>query len=418
MRLYKQELKRIFMAKRTKVIFLIAIVMSVLLALLASEFNDANVPDGEGNIIELHGNEALQYIKDASSSGNGEVTIESLKEDLQRYQDLYNEYGVDPLKPGRSDDAFPLDVYWDQVCPIRSSLRMMKIAFGTNEREADLMALTQIDIDDFYEACESRLEDAMKSDDLLNDPEYISKAKLIYGDVAKSLTISHGYTRDAFDYVSTTILILVLLSAVMAAPVFSERYESGEDSVIRCTEFGRGKLVRTTLMAVLTVTSIMYLLGIGAHLLVSDMIFGMDTLKESVQVLYTVYSLPALNLLGLQVVLALTGWICCIAITVMAICASSIMQETSTAMVVSIIMVFLPTFIYMGIGSVSWLIALMPSASVGLSNNMLYSLTDLRFLKLGGMVLWYPVVLVITDIMATVVFGIISRFAYIRHQVR
>ena len=83
MRLYKQELKRIFMAKRTKVIFLIAIVMSVLLALLASEFNDANIPDGEGNIIELHGNEALQYIKDASSSGNGEVTIESLKEDLQ-----------------------------------------------------------------------------------------------------------------------------------------------------------------------------------------------------------------------------------------------------------------------------------------------------------------------------------------------
>lgn len=418
MRLYKQELKRIFMAKRTMVIFLIAIVMSVLLALLASEFNDANVPNGEGNIIELHGNEALQYIKDASSSGNGEVTIESLKEALQRYQDLYNEYGVDPLKPGRSDDAFPLDVYWDQVCPIRSSLRMMTIAFGTNEREANLMSLTQSDIDDFYEACESRLEDAMKSDDLLNDPDYISKAKSIYGDAARSLTISHGYTRDAFDYVSTTILILVLLSAVMVAPVFSERYESGEDSVIRCTEFGRGKLVRTTLMAVLTVTSIMYLLGIGVHLLVSDMIFGVDTLKGSVQVLYTVYSLPSLNLLGLQIVLALTGWVCCIAITVMATCISAIVRETSTAMVVSIIMVFLPTFIYMGIGSVSWLVALMPSASVGLSNNMLYSLTDLRFLKLGGMVLWYPVVLVITDIIETVVFGIISHFAYIRHQVR
>lgn len=418
MRLYKQELKRIFMAKRTKVIFLIAIVMSVLLALLASEFNDANVPDGDGNIIQLHGNEALQFIKDASSAGNGEVTIESLKEVLQRYQDLYNEYGVDPLKPGRSDDAFPLDVYWDQVCPIRSSLRMMTIAFGTNEREADLMSLTQSDIDDFYEACESRLEDAMKSDDLLNDPEYISKARSIYDDTARSLTISHGYTRDAFDYVSIAILILVLLSAVMVAPVFSERYESGEDSVIRCTEFGRGKLVRTTLMAVLTVTSIMYLLGIGVHLLVSDMIFGVDTLKESVQVLYTVYSLPSLNLLGLQIVLALTGWVCCIAITVMATCISAIVRETSTAMVVSIIMVFLPTFIYMGIGSVSWLLALMPSASVGLSNNMLYSLTDLRFLKLGGMVLWYPVVLVITDIIETVVFGIISHFAYIRHQVR
>lgn len=204
----------------------------------------------------------------------------------------------------------------------------------------------------------------------------------------------------------------------MVAPVFSERYESGEDSVIRCTEFGRGKLVRTMLMAVITVSSIMYWVGIGTHLLVSDMIFGMNTLKESVQVLYTVYSLPALNLLELQIVLALTGWVCCIAITVMATCVSSIMRETSTAMVVSIIMVFLPTFIYMGIGSVSWLLALLPSAAVGLSNNMLYSLVDLRFLKIGGIVFWYPVVLVIFDIIETVVFGIISHFAYIRHQVR
>lgn len=417
MRLYKQELKRLFLMKRTKVIFIIAIALSILFAVLASEFNDANVPDAEGNTTWYRGKDAITFLKEASSSGNGEVTIDSLKSALQTYQDLYNEYGMDPLRDEIGEKKFPLDVYWEKVYPIRPLLRMLTTAYGTNEKQAELMSLTSEDIDRFYEVCGSRLEKAMKSDEVLRDPAYISKAMSIYEGVNKPFTVSHGYTRDAFDYISITILVLVLLSAVMVAPVFSERYESGEDSIIRCTEFGRGKLVKTTLIAVVTLSSIMYLLGIGAHLLVSDMIFGTDTLKESVQVLYTVYSLPSLNVLGLQIVLALTGWICCIAITVMATWISSVMQETSTAMVISIIIVVLPTFVYMGIGCVNWLLAIMPSASVGLNNNMLYSLVDLRFLKIGGNVVWYPAVLVISDIIEIVAFGAFSRFAYIRHQV-
>lgn len=418
MRLYKQELKRLFLMKRTKIIFIIAMGMSVLLALLASEFVDANVTDSDGNIVALHGKEAISFLEEASASGNGEVTIERLNAALQIYQDLYSEYGMDPLKPGMSDDRFPLDVFWEKVYPINPLLRMLMTAYGTGEKQADLMSLHPSDIDRFYEACESRLEVAMKSDDMLKDPEYISKARSIYNSVKMPFTVSHGYTRDAFDYVSFTILILVLLSAVMAAPVFSEKYESGEDSVVRCTEFGMGKLVGVTQMAMLTVSSLMYLLGIGVHLLVSDMIFGTGTLRESVQVLYIAYSLPSLSLLGLQFVLALTGWICCITITVMAMCISAIMREASSAMVISIILVVLPTFMYMGIGSVNWLLALMPSAGVGLTNNMLYSLVDLRFLRVGSNVFWYPIVLIITDIIEMVAFGVFARLAYIRHQVR
>lgn len=204
----------------------------------------------------------------------------------------------------------------------------------------------------------------------------------------------------------------------MVAPVFSARYESGEDSVIRCTEFGRGKLVRTTVVASVTVSSIMYLLGIGLHLLVSDMLFGIDTLKESVQVLYSVYALPSFNLLELQIVLAVTGWICCIAVTVMATCISAFMKEAASAMVLSITIVFLPIFIYTASGTVNWLLAVLPSASVGLSNNMLYNLLDLRFLRIGGNVIWYPMALVVIEIIEILVFGIISHFAYIRHQVK
>lgn len=418
MRLYKQELKRFFLATRTKIIFVIAIVMSILLAFLPSEFNDANVPDKEGNIVSLHGSEAIEFFVEASSDGNGEVSTERLKEALKTYQDLYNEYGMDPLGSGTAEEKFPLDVYWEQVYPIRPLLRMITTAYGTNEKQADLMSLELSDMDRFYQVCELRLVDAMKSDDMLNDPAYISMAQSLYNSVEKPFVVSNGYTRDAFDYVSITIFLLILLAAVMVAPVFSARYESGEDSVIRCTEFGRGKIVRTTVVAAVTVSSIMYLLGIGIHLLVSDTIFGIETLKESVQVLYTVYALPSFSLLELQIVLALTGWICCIAVTVMATSISASVSEASSAMVLSIIMVFLPIFIYIGTGTVNWLLALLPSAPVGLSNNMLYNLLDLRFLRIGGKVFWYPMVLVVIELIETLLFGIISHFAYIRHQVR
>ena len=414
MRLYKQELKRLFLSARVKVIFLSAIVLSLLLALLPSEFSDANVPDEQGNIHPLHGVEAIKYIEEISSSGNGEVTPNRLKEALQTYQKLYNEYGSDPLET--SD--FPLDVYWEQVRPIRPLLRMIAIAYGTNMKDADLMSLHPVDMDRFYEACELRLANVMESDDMLKGADIIRKATRIFDNVKKPFVVSQGYTRDAFDYISLTIFMLVILSAVMTAPVFAERYASGEDSVIRCTEFGRGKMVRTTLMAVFTISSVMYFLGIGVHLLVSDMIFGMDTLKESMQVLYSVYSLPSLNLFELQIVLALTGWLCCIAVTFMVTCISTCTQEASTAMVLSIIAVFLPTLIYAGVGTISWVLALFPAASVGLNNNMLYSLLDLRFLQIGGNVLWYPMVLVIANIIEIPIWGFIANYAYSRHQVR
>ena len=120
MRLYKQELLRMIKSTRTRVIVILAVILSILMAVLTSEFNDANYPDHEGNIISLHGINALRYIERISESGNGEVTVSRLKEALKTYQALYEEYGTDPLS-----DGFPLDVYWERVQPIRPMLRMI-----------------------------------------------------------------------------------------------------------------------------------------------------------------------------------------------------------------------------------------------------------------------------------------------------
>jgi len=147
------------------------------------------------------------------------------------------------------------------------------------------------------------------------------------------------------------------------------------------------------------------------------LIFGADTLRESIQVLYTVYSLPNTNLLEMQLILAITGWISCIAVTSLSLGISALSSESSTSMVLSLLIVFMPTLLYSVTGSVSWLLALFPSASVGLSNNMMQSLVDLRFLTLFDRVFWYPAVLVVMPLAELVVFWFCARIFYMRHQV-
>ena len=412
MRLYKQELKRILKSSRAKVIILLAIILPILFAFLANEFNDANYLDSNGETVPLHGTAALQFIKDASADGNGVASVERLKDALQTYQSLYEEYGIDPLGSG-----YPLDSYWRDVQPIRPLLRMITQTYTAPDGTIDFQTMSVDDLDSFYEDIETKLTNVMKSDNELRYPAMISLAQQIFHKVKIPFTISHGYTRDAFDYIEFTILFLVIFSAALAAPVFSERYSSGEDSVLRCTLFGRGRLVRTTVLAELTVVSVMYIIGIGLHLLISDLLFGFETLKESVQTLYTVYSLPNMDLLDLQIVLALAGWLCCLTVTAMALCISARVTETSTSMVLSLILVILPTLLYSIGGGASWILALLPSASVGLSNNMLMSLVDLRFLMLGDKAFWYPTILVFTAIVEFFIFGVITQVAYSRHQV-
>lgn len=412
MRLYTQELKRILKSSRAKVIILLAVLLPILLAFLATEFNDANYVDTNGDIIPLHGTEAMRFLKEANADGNGEATIERLKDALRTYQALYEEYGTDPLESG-----FPLDVHWRDVQPIRALLRMITQTYSQPDGTIDLRTLSVDDLDSFYEDVENKLTAVMESDQELRRPAMIRMAQQIFHKVKTPFTISQGYTRDAFDYIEFTILFLVILSATLAAPAFSERYGSGEDSILRCTVFGRGKLVRTTVIAELTVVTAMYFIGIALHLLISDMVFGVETLKESVQTLYTVYSLPNMSLLNLQIILALAGWLCCLTVTTMALCISARVTETSTAMVLSLIIVILPTLLYSIGGGASWLLALLPSASVGLSNNMLMSLVDLRFLMLGDTAFWYPIVLVCTSTVEFFLFGIITHIMYAKHQV-
>ena len=88
-------------------------------------------------------------------------------------------------------------------------------------------------------------------------------------------------SRDAFDYIELYILVLSILCIAIAAPVFANEYQTGSDSILRCTKYGRVKLAVTRITAACSIFIVMFILGMALHLTILNLAFGTECLKTS-----------------------------------------------------------------------------------------------------------------------------------------
>ncbi len=72
-------------------------------------------------------------------------------------------------------------------------------------------------------------------------------------------------SRDAFDYTTLYILVLSILCTAIAAPIFANEYQTGSDSILRCTKYGRMKLAVTRILAASSIFIVIFVLGMSIH---------------------------------------------------------------------------------------------------------------------------------------------------------
>ena len=101
--------------------------------------------------------------------------------------------------------------------------------------------------------------------------------------------------------------------------------------------------------------------GMTIHLLISDLAFGMDCLKSSFQMLFSIINLPNLNLGQLQVILALTGLLSMLASVSFTLFLSAKCKDSLTVLLVSLVILLLPTFVYSALASATWISTILPS---------------------------------------------------------
>ena len=413
MRMLKVELKRIIKSRQTIILTIAGICFSALLAVAPVLFVSVDVYDDNGNVQELNGISAIRYLRESKASSDGEVTPDKLKAALATYQEFIEMYG-DP-----ESDNFPVDVYREKISPIKDLLRLLPVTYS-DFVDGNLIprGLTDLDLDDldsFYEACDTRLDNVIKVDRETESTK--QKAASLYSKVDRPFELYAGYTRDAFDYLSLCILLLVIIGVVLSAPLSSENYESVADHILRCTKYGRGTLARTKVIANMLPSILIYVVGITIHLLISDLSFGTITLKTSVQALYDTISLPNLNLFQLQIVLALGGLLTLISVNSFTYYLSAKLERVAGTVCISLLAALAPLFISAAVGT-NWVSSILPAGGIGLTNNLLMQLVDFRFLHLGSHSFWNPQVTMLFTIIWIPVFMTLAVWSYCKHQIK
>lgn len=412
MRMLKVELKRNIKSRQAVILMIVGICLSALLAVAPILFVSADVYDDNGNVQELNGLSAIRYWRGIKAPSDGEVTPEKLKAALTAYQDCAETYG-DPDR-----ESVPRDVYLSTISPVEDLIRLIPVTYSEfsngNLIPRNLTTISPDELDSFYQACDERLENVIKVDREIDSTS--QKANSLYNKVDRPFVLYAGYTRDAFDYLSLSIMLLVIIGAVLSAPLFSENYESGADHILRCTKNGRGKLARTKVIANMLPGILMYLVGISIHLLISDLSFGAVTLKTSVQALYDTISLPNLNLFQLQLVLAFGGLLTLISVNAFTYFLSSKLDRVAGTLAISLLSTLAPIFIFVAAGN-NWVSCILPAGGIGLNNNFLMQLVDFRFLHLGSHSFWTPQVTMLFTIIWIPVFLILAVRSYCKHRI-
>lgn len=414
MRIYYLELKRILKSRRSIILLLIALLASIGMAWLPVMFVDNNQYDAKGNkVAELNGLKAIRHIQKLQAPYDGEVTQEKLKEALKIYQITIAPYGEDSLYDGK----FPPALY-QKIEPVQSIIGRLPEAFadlqtGLGKSKMDIPI---DDMDHFYERTKKRLNSLMDIEEK-DYPSAKENAFKQYSKVKTPFKLYSGYTRDAFDYIELTVFFLVILCAAAVTPTFSNEYQTGADSILRCTKHGRSKLAVVKISAALTISVIAFAVCISLHLLISDFAFGTECIKTSMQMLFSVSSLPAINLGKLQAFVAMGGLISLLATVSFTMFISAQYRDALTVIMITIAVCLFPMFVFQAFGA-NWLSSVLPSSGIGMSsNNFLYQLIDIKYLHIGHLSIWTPYVMMVSAVIEIPIFIFLAVRTYCKHQV-
>lgn len=91
MRLLYLEIKRMLKVKRIRIVLILAVCLSILLAYLPVTFESVSYTEETGNIVELKGIEAVRYKKNLQKDIAGVVTDQKVRMAVEECQEVFHE---------------------------------------------------------------------------------------------------------------------------------------------------------------------------------------------------------------------------------------------------------------------------------------------------------------------------------------
>lgn len=412
MRLLKLELKRNLKTKRNLVLLMLALLLSFLMAYLPTTFSSHSYLDADARLVTLTGLASIRYEKQKQAVIAGSVTPEKIAQAVTEYQNCLAKYGVE------SSYDLPEGVYGTELLACAPLIHGVKEAFADPDTgiAPNLLELDPAQMDYFYETCALRLSSLMKQEQKQH-PAAQKTAAALYEKVTTPYLFFPGYSTDAMDYQILLAFLVLLFVTMIAAPAFTSDYQTHADDILRCTKNGMAKLAIAKLLSALLIGGAAFWLCALCYLVTSDSLFGWETTKTSVQMLYSVIGLLSMNLGQLQLFVAFSGLLSILAAVSFTLFLSARCKTIVTSVSASLAFCILPIIVYMALPSEigNWIYPLLPAGGVGLQTSILYAAIDFDFWNIGGLAIWLPFVMLGAYVIEIPLFFLLAIRAYRKH---
>lgn len=411
MGLYLAELKRQWKTRSVRLLLLFALLMTFVLAYCPISYSQFVYADN-GQEILVKGTKAISMRKEAWAGWAGEVTEEQLAAALKIYNDCFEQYGASLY------NDMPDSEYCQKLEPIQKWVHRLAEVYvdPVTSPSASPLDLTQEDALNFYEKygeyCDAYLEATLS-----RHPEAIRQAKSLQSHTKLPFTYYPGFNSDALDYQILLTLLLAIVGALIAAPIFSSDYQTGSDHILRCAKYGRTPLALAKIKAALTITSLMYLVCMSIYLLITGFAFGWDTLKTSVQFIWMARSLPPISYGQLMLLSGAFAFVSFLATMLCILFLSALCKSVYASSSLSLLLCLLPilTSSFLPEEVDLWIRVFLPDGGIGFSNSFLYEVLFLNFLHLGSFSLWYPYTLTLSCVVGIPLWLFATVRAYLKH---
>ncbi len=413
MYLFKLELKRVMKTRMTLILLLFALFLSFVMAYLPTTFSGSSYFDENGKLVELKGMKSIQYEKRVQSKIAGEVTTEKVRDALKAYQACLKKYKVE------TTIELPDGVYETEILPYDSLLPGLREVFASPKTgfAPSLMDIDAAQIEDYYSLCENRIVSLMKMEQR-NYPAAQEKAVEMYHRVEKPYLFFPGYIADAMDYQIVLSFLIMLICTVIAAPIFTSDYQTKANDILRCTKYGTVKLAVVKIgVALLICGSAFTLCGI-IYMVVSNCLFGWESTKTSIQLLFSIVNLPNMSIRQMQCFLIAAGLMSILATMSVVLYFSSRCKNVIVSLGMGLVFCILPLIIYIALPDwiATWICGVLPSSGAGLQTSFLYTATDFQFLNFGNFSVWLPYATLVACVIEILIFVSLTVYSYIYHK--
>ncbi len=409
----KLELKRVLKTRLNIGLILFALFLSLVMAYLPATFPRGSYLDEEGNIVKVKGMEYIAYEKEVQAGISGEVTTEKVRNALEKYQESLTKYGV------KESYDLPDGVYGTEILPHDQLLPGLRKIFA-NPKVMIAPSLMEIQLEDtwdYYEAAKNSNE-VIVNYEQSKHPAAAEAGIKLYNKVEKPFYYYPGYNSDALDYQMFLAFLILCLCVIIAVPVFASDYQTGADDILRCTKHGRVRLAAVKILSSFLICTSIFVICELIYILVSNSLFGWETTKTSMQMIFSVFCLPNMNIMELQVFNGIAYLLSMLATISFILLISSRCKNMVISLGLSFVVCMLPVIVYAVFpsGIRDMVNCLIPSSGVGYQASMLYVMMDFAFLSIGNLALWVPYVMLGAYLVEIPLFTAGAIYSYIKPQ--